>query len=273
MRVTDIAPDNAEYFEDLVPEWGFENENLFWLGAIAGDGTACAVLGVGICDEAAYIDWIYTEPSCRRKGAARDLLKMLKTMLRKIEVKILTISVFDDNEDLEEFLEAEGFFFDGDTGVYSVPFRDLIYSELLDTTWKKYRTGSRVVTLKDFGKYDKFCDYLQADGIPIGTNLMDARSSLIRLDEDGRISGCMLLYRRKDGDMEIAYLKSDGLTEGAIDIFLALKDLAMNMDLSEERLIFSDRSGTIIKSIEELTGKERDTYIVAGKKSGMITLA
>lgn len=74
---------------------GVENENLFWLGAIAGDGTACAVLGVGVYEEVAYIDWIYTAYDYRRKGAARDLLKRLKTMLRKIEVKILEISVFD----------------------------------------------------------------------------------------------------------------------------------------------------------------------------------
>jgi hypothetical protein len=41
MKVTEITSDNAEYFEDLIPEGYLENENLLWLGAIAGDGTAC----------------------------------------------------------------------------------------------------------------------------------------------------------------------------------------------------------------------------------------
>ncbi len=36
MKVTEITSDNAEYFEDLIPEGYLENENLLWLGAIAG---------------------------------------------------------------------------------------------------------------------------------------------------------------------------------------------------------------------------------------------
>lgn len=70
MKITDIAADNAEYFEYLVPEGALENENIFWLGAIAGDGTACAALGIGIYEEMAYIEWIYTDPSHRGEGAA-----------------------------------------------------------------------------------------------------------------------------------------------------------------------------------------------------------
>lgn len=46
MKVTDIATDNAEYFEYLVPEGALEDENILWLGAIAADGTACAALGI-----------------------------------------------------------------------------------------------------------------------------------------------------------------------------------------------------------------------------------
>ncbi len=180
MRVTDIAPDNAEYFESLAPEGALADDNLIWLGAVAGDGTACAVLGVGVYEESAYIDWIYTDPSFRRKGAARELLRWLRTFLRKAEMEILEISFSGENEGLEEFLEAEGFFFDDDLNTYSVPFKDLIYSELIDTALEKNRTDCRVVTFKNFGRYDELYEYLLKDGISLGFNVAEMDLSLIR---------------------------------------------------------------------------------------------
>ncbi|MCR5487324.1 MAG: hypothetical protein K6F35_07305 [Lachnospiraceae bacterium] len=63
MTVTGIAADNAEYFEGLAYEGAFEREDILWLGAADGDGTACTILGAGIYGEMAYIEWIYTEPS------------------------------------------------------------------------------------------------------------------------------------------------------------------------------------------------------------------
>ncbi len=56
MNITRITPANAEYFELLAPEGGFDDKELVWLGAIAKDGTACAVLGGGICEGMGFID-------------------------------------------------------------------------------------------------------------------------------------------------------------------------------------------------------------------------
>ena len=56
MKVTGIAPDNAEYFKDLVPDGALDDGNIFWLGAVAPDGTACAVLGAGVIEDIAYIE-------------------------------------------------------------------------------------------------------------------------------------------------------------------------------------------------------------------------
>ena len=271
MKVTGIAPDNAEYFKDLVPDGALEDENIFWLGAVAQDGAACAVLGAGVIEDIAYIDWIYTDASYRRQGAARNLLKWLKILLRKIGVGILEVSFSDDDENLEEFLESQGFFFDDDTDIYSVPVRDLIWSDTMDITWQEHRTGSRVVTLKDFDREDEFYEYLQKKGIPFGVESDESGYSLIRLDSKGDIDGCMLLYRRLYGELEVSYLVSDSASSGAVDLFLAFRDLIEKMNWQDENIVFADRSGGIIKILETISRTDRDSYIVTGKKLAMTT--
>jgi GNAT superfamily N-acetyltransferase len=272
MKVTGIAPDNAEYFINLVPDGALDDENIFWLGAVAQDGTACAVLGAGVIEDIAYIDWIYTDASYRRQGAARNLLKWLKILLRKIGVGILEVSFSDDDEDLEEFLESQGFFFDDDTDIYSVPVRDLIWSDTMDITWQKHRTGCKVVTLKDFGREDEFYEYLQKKGIPFGVESDESDYSLIRLDGKGDIDGCMLLYRRLYGELEGSYMVSDSASSGAVDLFLAFRDLIGKMNWQDENIVFADRSGEIIKTLETISKTDRDSYIVTGRKLAMTTL-
>ena len=105
-----------------------EDRNLFCLGAIANDGTACSVLAVGIYEGAVYIEWIYTAEAYRRKQAARLLLKTLNTLLTKMNEKVILINFSDDCDHLEEFLYATGFFVDEDQENYLVPVIDLIYS-------------------------------------------------------------------------------------------------------------------------------------------------
>ncbi len=110
----------------------------------------CAVLGTGVYEEMAYIEWIYTDPSYRRNGAARALLKWLKILLRRTDVKILEISFQDENENLEDFLDEERFFYDEDREIYSVPVRDLIYSDIIDTAWEGHSTDCIVTTFKEY---------------------------------------------------------------------------------------------------------------------------
>ncbi len=272
MKVTDIAPDNAAFFENIVPDGALEDENLFWLGAIAGDGTACAVLGCGICEEMAYIGWIYTDPSYRREGAARFLLKTLKTLLRKIEVRVLQISFSDDDENLEEFLEAEGFFSDEDREIYSVPVKDLIYSTVMDMFAKQHKNIGAAVLLEDFDKPDAFYDYLDKKGIPFRNEEDALCKSLVKLDRDGKIEGCMLICRLQDGDIEISYLMSDGPTGSVVEILLAFKELAVKMDWLDDSIVFTDRSGETIRIIETIASTDRESYIVKKQKSGLITL-
>lgn len=205
MKVTGIASDNIEFFEELAPEGAMKDKELFWLGAIAGDGTACAVLGAGIYGDMAYIDWIYTDPDHRKEGVAGSLLRSLKALLRKNNVEMLQVSYSYDDENMEEFLETEGFLLEDDSKIYSIPVKELLYAEALDIFEERHTDGTRVVVWADLEKPDEFYDYLQKNGIPFAIDSDDLRYSLIRIRGDGHMDGCMLIIRRSDGDLEISY--------------------------------------------------------------------
>lgn len=119
-------------------------------------------------------------------------------------------------------------------------------------------------------KKDDLYDYLRSCGIPFERKTDDLSLSLIRTGRDGRIDGCMLISRRQDGDLEISYLISDEKTGGTMELFLAFKKLAMDMDWRDDNVIFTDRAGETIRFIESIASAERDSYTIKRRKTGLI---
>lgn len=63
-----------------------------------------------------------------------------------------------------------------------------------------------------------------------------------------------------------------GLGSGVIDLLAAFNDLAVEMDWQEDNIIFTDRSGSVTRFIQELTGTDCDAYKITGHKAGFITV-
>ena len=275
MKSTYITDENVEYFEELAPKGLLRDENMFCLGGIANDGTACAVLITGIYEDTAYIEWIYTAPDYRRQRGARTLLELLKVLLKKISIKTILISFSDDCEDLEEFLEAEDFFADVDRENYSIPVMDLIYSPMLDRLQGRYTrdvgdTKIRVEKLFELEDPGKFYDYLKENRITLSDTEEESCSySLVRMDREGKINGCMIICKYPKADIAVPYLISDGLTGGTLDLILAFKDLVTEREWQDERMIFSDRSGDAINVLEELLGENKENYVITGQKQAL----
>ncbi len=275
MKVTYITSDNVDYFEELAPEGILRDENLFCLGAIANDGTACAIIATHIYEKAAYIEWIYTDPAYRRQRGGRTLLEMLRVLLRKVDISTVLTDFSDDCENLEEFLAEEGFFVDEDSGIYCVPVVDLIYSPMLDRLQERYRRnfadrGIRVEKLLELEDPGIFRDYLKENRI----TLLEAEEaacsySLVRLDREGTINGCMIICRYPEADIAIPYLISNGLTDGTLDLILAFKDLVTEREWQEERMVFSDRSGETVNVLEEILGEDKENFAIKGQKQAV----
>ena len=90
---------------------------------------------------------------------------------------------------------------------YSFPVRDLIYSEMIDRYGEEHDSVDRVVTLAGFEKPDAFYEYMQGHGIPFVKASEDLSSSLIRINKEGEIEGCMLISRLQDGDIDVYTFK------------------------------------------------------------------
>ncbi len=270
MKVTYITSDNAEYFEGLAPVELLYEKNLVCLGAIANDGTACAVLAVGIYGETAYIEWLYTDPAYRRKRAARSLLESLRALLNKIDMNILLVSFSVDCDYLDDFFTAVGFFVDADKNTYSVPLIDLVFSEKTDRLEDSRSRNGSVVNLDDLDDPNVFIDFLKEKNISLLENeLASCAGSLILLDQKGTVTGFMLISRRAEGSLSIPFLVSNGSTGGFTDLILAFKNLVIEKGWLEENVIFSDRTGEMIEFVEDLLGEDIENYIVSGQKQGM----
>ena len=273
MKVTYITSDNAEYFEGLAPNELLYEENLVCLGAIANDGTACAVLAVGIYEDAAYIEWLYTDPAYRRKRAARSLFNSLRALLKKSEEKIILTNFSDDCKYMEDFLIAEGFFVDEDRDTYSVPLVDLVFSEKTDKLEENRTSNCKVATLEKLDDPGAFFEFLSKNKIYLLNNELDSyKASLALMDQKGKITGCLLVSKRDKGSLSIPFLKSSGSIEGLTNLVLAFRDLVIEKDWTEESVIFSDRSGELSEFVENLLSEDIENYVIRGQKQGMKTL-
>ena len=273
MKVTTIAADNAGFFEDLAPEGALTDENLFCMGAIANDGAACAVLVAGIHDEAACLEWIYTDPAYRRMRAARSLFDMLRTLLRRIGVTTILADYSDDCENMEEFLTETGFFVDSDRENYAIPVVDLLCSPLMDKLLETHQPDGRVFTLAEMNDRSGFYGYLEANGITLPEDEEAVwGNTLIRMDRKKKIDGCMLIRKHPEGDIVVPYLISNGLRGNARDIFRAFYDLVEKNGWWNETINFTDHAGKMIELAEKVLAEDRDSYIISGQKQGVCLL-
>lgn len=270
MDITRITRVNAEFFEELAPEGSFDDEELVWLGAIDDDGTACAVLGGGAYEGMGFIDWIYTAPQHREKGAASKLLKTFCVLLERIDADAVEISFDDTDEELYEFLVAEDFLISKESNRYSVPIEDLIYSEAIENLAEGREPSGKIVSaarLEDPGLVYK---YLSDRNIPFFVYKDElAEYSLILMDDNDEIRGCMMIVKEEEGDIQIPYLVNDGSMGGITDLFLGLKELIIEKRWEEESIVFSDRTGQMIGFVEQVTDNDRDSYVIGGLQTGV----
>ena len=270
MDVTRITPANAGYFEELAPEGSFEDEELVWLGAVAEDGAACAVLGGGVQEGMGFIDWIYTAPEYREKGAADSLLKTFSALLDRIDTEVVEISFSDRDEELYWFLEAEEFLVFEDSYRYSVPLEDLIYSQVIEELEEGRYLSGRVIRASELADPRPLFEFLTDRNIPCSVNKDEIReNSLILLNDSDDICGCMTVVKEPEGDVQIPYLVNEGPMECVTDLFLALKGLVMEKGWEDENLIFADRSGQMIGFVEQITDEDRDRYVIGDLLGGV----
>lgn len=275
MEITRITPNNAGAFEDMRPAGLAARDDLLWFGAVDDRKTAASCIALEVIDaESVDIVWFYTEPSMREQGAATELLDSLSPFLREMGVERMEITFTDSSEDLDLFLPDHGFLIDTEQDVYSVPMDDLIYSARMDELLEVTGDPAGVTDATDDEKYAAMSELLAGYGIYTESTPDISRSlSRVAMNDEGEITGCILIREPDDEDLEITYFINTASNEKAVELVASLCLALRELDAIGARLVFSDPGRHSIRFVENLTEQSREDYRVDGIYHGVCLLS
>lgn len=271
MKVTRITEKNREFFEELIPEELLYSEDHLLLGAISDDDEACAALAVEAFESLALIRWLYTDPDVREQGAATAMMDVLTSILKHTEIEGIEIDFEDRAGGLDDFLTDYGFLVGSDPGIYKVPIADLVYGAVIEELAENDRYEKRIHPLSDGDIGKKTVEFVQRYGMdPTYLTGISLRYSFSAVDEDGNISCCILIRERNDGDLDVAYMASDGSFQLLASTLCAVYDVILEDNRTEGYITFTDRTDKAVEIIEKLTGADSEEYRIPGRKHGIM---
>ena len=274
MEITRITEHNREAFSYLFPEEFVFREDQIMLGAVNEDKEAvsCLIFSV-LADNLATIDWIYTDPAFRERGAATDLLETVTLFLAERSVKRLHIAFTDEEGTLELFLQDHGFAVTEVEDVYEVPVSDLIYSVRADQLLKAVKSPKGLFTLEEDAYSPDVEQMLKEDGLgPEELNGISKKYSQILVDKNGKLAGCLLVRETEDGDLEVLYFRNEEKKAEVSTLLFGLYRALAKEDPGEKKLLFSDPFGQSIRFAENLTGMDREAFRTRGILQGICLL-
>ncbi len=266
MQCTRIEKENAGDYEYLIPEDLLKDGDRVRLGIIDDDGTACAGCVLDADGDLAYVDWIYTDPDYRERGAGTMLLAEMTVLLEGSGVKGIQVNFSNEDEDLEDFLMNRGFLTGSDSGIYRVPVSDIFYDGEMELLLENRNEHSRVTTVKNSETAAALAAFLDREGP--GSHILneiEPELSVVRRDQNGAVSGCLLMSRTGSGDLKAVYFLNTGNVSGVTELLIALHDVIEENELTEASILFMDRTDTSVGFVARLTGNDRETYRVTDR--------
>ena len=272
MQITRITENNRDAFEELWPEADAYNEALVHLGAVSDEGIACAVLAAGITGNTLHIDWLYTDPEYRNRGAAGMLIDTLLMNIDKGTTETIEIAFDDEAEGIEDFLTEMGFIIVQEDDIYRVPISDLLYNVHMDDMLEVCPEPFGIRSPEEMSIKTKLKEYLAAHGDDeeLADHITD-RLSIVRA-EHNLITGCLLMRKATDTDLEVMAFYNDGSVKGITDLTVGMYQVLTWAELEEGNLIFADHAGEAVRFVEELTGEDSDDYRINGILRGVLFL-
>ena len=270
MLITRIEKENAEYFTQLCPQEILDDEKLLRLGVVDDeDGDEpVSVCAVDVADSRACIRWLYTDPAKRELGAASLLLDKLESLSGDINLSGIEISFDSDDEELEDLLEDHDFLTCTDTGYYRVSLEDLIYGGPLEEMMESREGLPETYSLSDLRDSGKVIEKLSLK-YNIDPSVFKGISpvfSVVTLDKDKNVTSGILVSEKDRHYLYINYLVSEGSITNIYGLFSRFYDVVVRMKRTDSELVFSDRSGDVIRLVESLTRNDADTYRISGLK-------
>ena len=283
MKITRITRNNEEAFESVMPDYYPGDESLLLLGAVADDGTGCAALAADIYGHTLNIDRLYTHPDYREEGAADELFKTLLSLVNDINtqtadnpdagsdgevpdipIDCIEITFTDDDENMDNFLMDHDFLIEEDEGVFRVPLSDILYSSRMYDLLDEVSLSGLSVKAVNPDLMDPLREYItgKGDDPDILEGISD-RLSVVGLDKDNNVTGCLITRDLGDKDIEVMAFYNDGSVSGISELTAAMYVLTKE-DYEDHNLVFTDREGNAMHYVSTMTGEDTEDYRVKG---------
>jgi GNAT superfamily N-acetyltransferase len=271
MKLTRISEVNREYYIGLVPDDILNDEELIILGMISDEGEPCAALAVRINGAMAYIEWLYTHPPLREQGAASEMLDVCISLLEGTNLTGVETDYPAEEYELDDFLTEYGFLTGAEQDMYRVPISDIIYSAQMDELAAKEYTMKGVVPISRLDAALKV--FLTDHGMDPDclTDISDVYS-FRKNREDGEPIGCIVVGEEGPFDLKVMYLAADGALLTIESLIFALYDVMIKTGRTEGYIYFTDHLDKAIDLVEALTGQERESYRIRGRRHAVMLL-
>lgn len=269
MKITRITQNNAEAFESVMPDYYLGDESLLLLGAVADDDTGCAALAADIYGHTLYIDWLYTHPNYRETGAADELFKTLVSLVNDMEVDCVEITYSEDDENMENFMMDHDFLIEEDEGVFRVPLSDILFGSRMDDMVEEVSLMELRSRLVNHDLMDPLRKYITDKGDdPDILEGISERLSVVGLDKDNNVTGCLLIRDLGDKNLEVMAFYNDGSVAGITDLTVTMYVLTRE-EYADHNLVFTDREGNAIRYVETMTRADMEDYRIRGIYRGV----
>lgn len=271
MNCTQIETKNESYFASYMPESVRRDPTLVKLGLLDKKNHPMSALAVGVNGNMAYLEWLYTDPEKRGRGAATELLGLVLDRMRETSLNGIETDYPADESELEVLLEEQGFFVEETRQLYSVPVVDLLYSEELEILLGEDQAAERIRPLSDPEMAEQFLTYCQRTRMsPAYIADISGDFSLIVTDGEGEITGGILVEETDTSDPAVTYIFGGGRARQMALLLRALSEKLSEADRRNGRVLFSNRQDSILDFIEKLTGEDREVYRVPGIRHAVL---
>ena len=265
MQLTRIDAANASYYRQLIPEELLSDDRLLKLGLADDRGGPVCAGAVGVFGKMASLDWLYTDPGEREKGAATALLECFFRLLDGLAVDGVEAYFSRGQSDLEMLLEDRGFIVGEESGMYRIPLVDLVYSQEMDALLEDRRHYNKAVSLSAPGLWEKFTVFARKKNIPPSYLAGCSKTlSMVVFGEEEKIADGILIREIGDRDLGVNYFFGNGSVREMAGLIAGLYKMVLTRKKLEGNLYFMVKKDEILEFVEKLTGEERTAYRIQG---------
>ena len=261
MDLTRITHENIEYFEHLMPDYIIEDPDIVRLGVINDSSEASCAGAVGISNDFAVIRWLYTDENHRGEGCGSELVNEIVKLAEEMNLKGVMADFTSHDEYVDTFFEDNNFVVDKNGGIFAVPMEDVLYSPEMEKLLEQRDRLRCGIRCENKAARNSLLQFMKENDIDMSmAKNMSPKYTVIKTDENGRVTGCIISSESGSDDLAIEYFINTASPTAVMELIAGLYDALIENDRIYGDFIFADDEGSGISLMEKLIGDSIDEY-------------